>query len=137
MSHSGYFGEVARTIHLGKPSDKQRKLFDYVINAAKLLEKRLKPGTQIKDVAEKTLKKLGKSFPPGTIVQPLGNSIGLDLYEPPYLVSEVQQSLREGMVFSIHPTGFADGVGTVKIADIFVITEDGFENLTTLARETM
>ena len=137
VSHSGYFGEVARTIHLGKPSDKQRKLFDYVINAAKLLEKRLKPGTQIKDVAEKTLKKLGKSFPPGTIVQPLGNSIGLDLYEPPYLVSEVKQFLREGMVFSIHPTGFADGVGTVKIADIFVITEDGCENLTTLARETM
>ncbi len=137
VSHSGYFGEVARTIHLGKPSDKQRKLFDYVINAARQLEKRLKPETQIKDVAGKTMKKLGKSFPPGTIVQPLGNSIGLDLYEPPYLVSEVQQSLREGMVFSIHPTGFVDGVGAVKIADIFVITEDGCENLTKLARETM
>ena len=137
VSHSGYFGEVARTIHLGKPSDKQRKLFDYVINAAKMLEKRLKPGAQIKDVAEKTLKKLGRSFPSDTIVQPLGNSIGLDLYEPPYIVPEVQQSLREGMVFSIHPTGFADGVGAVKIADVILISEDGCENLTSLARETM
>jgi Xaa-Pro dipeptidase len=137
VSHSGYFGEVARTIHLGKPSDKQRKLFDYVINATRLIEKRLKPGAQIKDVAEKTLKKLGKSFPPGTIIQPIGNSIGLDLYEPPYIVSDVQQSLREGMVFSVHPTGFAPSVGTVKIADIVLITEDGCEILTTLARETM
>jgi len=108
-----------------------------VNNAARLIEKRLKPQAQIKDVAEKTVKKLGKSFPPGTIVQPLGNSIGLDLYEPPYLVAEVQQSLREGMVFSIHPTGFVEGVGAAKIADIVVITEDGCENLTTLARETM
>ncbi|MGY5854955.1 MAG: Xaa-Pro peptidase family protein [Candidatus Thorarchaeota archaeon] len=137
VSHSGYFGEVARTIHLGKPSDKQKKLFKYVINAARLIEKRLKPEAQIKDVAQKTVKKLGKSFPPNTIVQPLGNSIGLDLYEPPYIVAEVQQSLREGMVFSIHPTGFAAGVGAVKIGDIVVITEDGCENLTTLARETM
>jgi Xaa-Pro aminopeptidase len=137
VSHSGYFGKVARTIHLGKPSDKQRKLFEYVNNAARLLEKRLKPEAQIKDVAGKTLKKVGKSFPPDTIVQPFGNSIGLDLYEPPYIVPDVQQSLRAGMVFSIHPTGFAAGVGAVKIADVFLITEDGCENLTTLARETM
>jgi Xaa-Pro dipeptidase len=137
VSHSGYFGKIARTIHLGKPSDKQRKLFEYVINAAQMLQKRLKPGAQIKDVAEKTLKKLGKSYPPETIVQPLGNSIGLDLYEPPYIVPEVQQALREGMVFSIYPTGFAAGVGAVKIADIVLITEDGCELLTTLDRETM
>jgi Xaa-Pro dipeptidase len=137
VSHSGYFGEVARTIHLGKPSDKQRKLFEYVINASRLLEKRLKPEAQIKDVAEKTLKKLGKNFPPDTIVQPFGNSIGLDLFEPPYIMPDVQQSLRKGMVFSIHPTGFAPGVGAVKIADVVLITDDGFENFTSLARETM
>jgi Xaa-Pro dipeptidase len=111
--------------------------FDYVLNAARLLEKRLKPEAQIKDVVEKTLKKLGKNFPPDTIVQPIGNSIGLDLYEPPYIVPEVQQTLRAGMIFSIHPTGFADGVGAAKITDIILITEDGCENLTTLARETM
>jgi Xaa-Pro aminopeptidase len=137
VSHSGYFGEVARTIHLGKPSDKQRKLFDYVLNATKQIEKRLKPDAQIKDVAEKSAKKLGKSFPAGTVVHPFGNSIGLDLYEPPYIVPDVQQSLREGMVFSIHPTGFADDVGAAKIADVFLITKDGCENLTSLARETM
>jgi Xaa-Pro dipeptidase len=137
VSHSGYFGEVARTIHLGKPTDKQRKLFEYVRNSVQSLEKRLKPEAQIKDISEKTMKKLGRSFPQGTIVQPFGNSIGLDLYEPPYIMPEVQQSLREGMVFSIHPTGFSGEAGTVKIADVFLITSDGCENLTTLARETM
>ncbi len=137
VSHAGYFGEVARTIHLGKPSNKQRKLFEYVLHAAQLLEKRLKPEAQIKDVAEKTLKKLGKSFPPDTIIQPLGNSIGLDLYEPPYIVPDGHQALREGMVFSIHPTGFAAGVGAVKITDVVLITEDGCKNLSALARETI
>lgn len=137
VSHSGYFGEVARTLHLGQPSDKQRKLFEYILNARRQLEKRLKPGAQIKDIAEKTTKKLGKGFSPRSINQPYGNSIGLDLYEPPFIVPEVEQTLREGMVFSIHPAGFVDGVGAVKIADVFLITNDGNENLTSLAHETM
>lgn len=137
VSHSGYFGKVTRTIHLGTPSNKQRKLFEYVVNAARVLEKRLKPEAQIKDVAEKTLKKLGRSYPSDTIVQPLGNSIGLDLYEPPYIVPELQQSLRPGMVLSIQPTGFVAGVGSVRIADTILITDDGCENFTSLARETI
>ena len=137
VSHSGYFGKVARTIHLGKPTNKQRKLFEYVVNATRMLEKRLKPEAQIKDVAEKTLKKLGRSLPSDTMVLPLGNSIGLDLFEPPYIVPELQQALRTGMVLSIHPTGFAAGMGAVKIADVVLITEDGCENFTSLARETI
>jgi len=137
VSNSGYFGELARTIHLGKPTDKQRKFFEYVTNAARLLEKRIKPGAQIKDVAEKTLKKLGRGFSPDTIVQPLGNSIGLDLYEPPYIMPDSQQSLREGMVFSIRPAGYAASVGAVKVADVVMVTNEGCENLTSLARDTI
>ena len=137
VSHAGYFGSVARTIHLGRPTDKQRKLFEYVSNAALGLEKRLKPQAQVKTVAEKTLKKLGRSFSSDIIVQPMGNSIGLDLHEPPYIVPGIQQSLREDMVFSIYPTGFVPGVGIVKMADVVLITEDGCENLTSLARETI
>ncbi|MFW9963656.1 MAG: M24 family metallopeptidase [Candidatus Sifarchaeia archaeon] len=137
VSHAGYFGEIARTIHLGKPSNKQRKFFEYVNNIARLLEKRLKPEAQIKDVAEKTLRKLRRRFPSENIVQPLGNSIGLDLYEPPYIVPEVLQSVRPGMVFSLHPTGFALDIGSVKIADVVLITDMGCENLTSLTRETI
>lgn len=39
VGHSGYFCEVARTIHLGRPTKKQRKLFDYVMNARKVMER--------------------------------------------------------------------------------------------------
>ena len=137
VSHAGYFGNVARTIHLGRPTGKQRKLFEYVSNAALALEKRLKPQAQIKDVAEKTLKKLGRSFSSDIIVQPMGNSIGLALHEPPYIVPGIQQSVREDMVFSIYPTGFVPGTGTVKMADVVLITEDGCKNFTSLARETV
>ena len=137
VSHQGYFCEVARTIHLGRPTNKQRKLYEYVVNATRVMEKQLRPKISIKDVADKIMKKLGRSFPSDTLVQPFGNSIGLDLYEPPYLTPQGQYSLKENMVFSIHPTGYVDGIGTAKIADMILISSDGCENLTTLARETM
>jgi Xaa-Pro aminopeptidase len=137
VSHQGYFCEVARTIHLGRPTKKQRKLYEYVVNATRTIEKQLKPQASVKDVSEKIMKKLGRGFPSDTLVQPFGNSIGLDLYEPPYLTALGDNSLVENMVFSIHPTGFVEGVGTAKIADIVKISPEGCENLTTLSRETM
>ncbi|MHA3962044.1 MAG: M24 family metallopeptidase [Candidatus Thorarchaeota archaeon SMTZ1-45] len=137
VSHTGYFGEIARTIHLGRPSSKQKKFFQYVVNIVRMLEKRLRPEAQIKDVAEKTLKKMKRRIPSDNILQPLGNSIGLDLHEPPFIAPDAQHTLRPGMVFSLHPTGFATGVGTVKIADVVLITDSGCENLTSLARETI
>ncbi len=137
VSHQGYFCEVARTIHLGHPTNKQRKLFEYVLNATRVMEKQLRPKISIKDVADKIMKKLGRSFSSDILVQPLGNSIGLDLYEPPYLTPQGQYSLKENMVLSIHPTGYVDGIGTAKIADMVLISSNGCENLTTLARETM
>jgi Xaa-Pro aminopeptidase len=137
VSYQGYFCEVARTVHLGSPTKKQRKLFDYVMNASRNIEKQLRPKSSVKDASEKIMKKLGRAFPSNTLVQPFGNSIGLDLYEPPYLTPHGDVSLGENMVFSIHPTAFVEGIGTAKIADIVRISSSGCETLTKISHETM
>jgi len=45
--------------------------------------------------------------------------------------------LREGMVFTLHPTRYLPDVGSAKVADVVLVTHDGVENLGSLARETM
>ena len=137
VSHSGYFAEVARTIHLGRPTDSQRKLFEYVHNSMKVAEKAMKPDVTFGDLTKQIFKKSGKSFPQETLIQPLGSSIGLDLREPPYLTPDNPFSFKEGMSFTFHPTGYAPGVGTVKLADVFLLTTKGVETLGSLARETI
>jgi Xaa-Pro dipeptidase len=137
VSHSGYFAEIARTLLLGQPTDQQRKLFEYVLNSMRIAEKTMRPEITFEDLTKQIMKKSSKSFPSSTLIQPLGSSIGLGLREPPYITSESQFSLKEGMVFTLHPTGFASGVGAVKIADVFLITSEGVENLASLSRETM
>ena len=137
VSHSGYFAEISRTIHLGVPDDQQKRLFAYVLNSMKVAEKAMRPEISFEDLTKQILRKSGRSFPATTLIQPLGSSIGLDLREPPYITSESEYSLKEGMVFTLHPTGFASGVGAVKVADVFLVTSEGVENLASLARETM
>ncbi|TFG34145.1 aminopeptidase P family protein [Candidatus Thorarchaeota archaeon] len=137
VSHSGYFAEITRTIHLGKPTNSQRKLFNYVLNIMKNTEKIMAPELTIEEVSSQILKKAGKTFPPETIILPLGSSIGLDLREPPFISVGSQYSLREGMVFTLHPIGYVSDVGCVKIADVFLVRHDKVENLGSLARETL
>jgi Xaa-Pro dipeptidase len=137
ISHSGYFAEIARTIHLGKPTEKQRKLFDYILNILKSAEKVMIPELTIDDAVSQILKKAGKAFPPNTTIRPLGSSIGLDLSEPPFIADGSQYSLREGMVFTLHPIGYVSDIGCVKIADVFLVKHDSVESLGSLARETL
>lgn len=137
VSHSGYFAEITRTIHLGKPTGGQRKLFDFVLNIMKTAERVMAPELTIDDVTSQILRKVRKIYPLESIIRPLGSSIGLDLREPPFISEGSQYSLREGMVFTLHPIGYAPEVGCVKIADVFLVQSDQIENLGTLARETL
>ncbi len=137
VSHSGYFAEVTRTIHLGKPTDSQRKLFDYILNVMKIAEKEMTPDLGIDDLMVRILKRAGKSYPQTTLIRPIGSSIGLDLSEPPFISEGSQYSLREGMVFALNPTGYIPDVGCVKIADVYHVKSDCVENLGSLARETL
>ncbi|MFX0055603.1 MAG: M24 family metallopeptidase [Promethearchaeota archaeon] len=137
VSESGYFAEVARTLHTGSPKESQQKAYDAVLRACKAAEDKMTAGAGVSDVYGRVAKKVGKKTPIGSFLQPLGNSIGLDLQEPPLMVSFSKASLREGMVLSLHPTYYHEGVGAAKIGDMFLITSDGYENLSTISRETM
>ncbi len=137
VSESGYFAEVARTLHTGIPTDSQQKAYDAVLRACKAAEDKMTAGTGVSDVYGRVAKKLSKKTPISSFLQPLGNSIGLDLQEPPLMVSYSKASLRKGMVMSVHPTFYQEGIGAAKIADMYLISSDGFENLSTISRETM
>jgi len=137
VSESGYFSEVARTLHTGIPTEPQQKAYDAVLRACKAAEDKMAAGTNVSDVYGRVAKKLGKKTPIGSFLQPLGNSIGLDLQEPPLMVSFSKASLREGMVVSLHPTYYHEGVGAAKLADMLLITSRGYKNLSTITRETM
>ncbi|MHA1909100.1 MAG: M24 family metallopeptidase [Candidatus Thorarchaeota archaeon] len=137
VSHNGYFAEIARTLHLGTPTEEQRSLFEDNLTISTMIEENIAPGITIDELVKRVSSDLGKSFPQEGLVNPMGSSLGLDLREPPHIMSGNTTTLRAGMVLSIHPACFDPAIGSTKIADVLHVTEDGCENLSSIARETM
>ena len=137
VSHSGYYAELTRMLHMGTPTDSQRRLFNYVLDVFHTIETNLSPQITINEIAATVTKKISMHTSSTEIVQPLGCSIGLSLREPPQISPNDTAAVREGMVFTIHPSAQASDIGCIKIADVFLVTADGCESFTTLTRETM
>ncbi len=137
VSHLGYFSEIARTIHLGKPSKKQRDLFETNLRLLEKIEEGLSAHTPINDLVLQADSMMTGKANEHNVLLPYGSAIGLDLHEPPHLLVESTDTLRPGMVLSVHPTCYDKKVGCTKISDIFVISEDGCGSISTLAREIM
>ncbi|MHA1772269.1 MAG: M24 family metallopeptidase [Candidatus Thorarchaeota archaeon] len=137
VSFSGYFAEIARTIQLGTPSGSQREVFAMASSLLDQLEQTIVPGADIGKVATQALASVTAHGSLCDILLPLGNSIGLDLHEPPFIDPSSTSGVREGLVLSLRPVCYTHSVGVVKMADVVFVTAEGIENLTTLSRETL
>lgn len=127
-SVEGYRSDVTRTVVFGKPSDKQKTVWDIVRKAQSEALKTVRPGVacqEIDRVARKVIEDAG--YGPGYkyFTHRLGHGIGMDGHEYPYLVKGSEQKLEPGMTFSDEPGIYIYGEFGIRLEDCFVVTEDG------------
>ena len=63
-----------------------------------------------------------------------GHGLGMQGHEPPYIRGDNEQLLEPGMTFTIEPGIYLPGRGGVRIEDDVLVTEDGLESFTDMAR---
>ena len=130
-----YSADITRTFSIGTAHPEWKEIYEIVRAANEAGRKAAGPGVAAEEVDAAARKVVvdagyGKHFNHRT-----GHGLGLEIHEPPYIVSGNKSILEPGMVFTVEPGIYlADKVG-VRIEDDVVITEDGAETLSTFPRE--
>ena len=124
----GYQSDISRAFVLGKPTDKQKKIFDIVHQAQAAALAAARPGTPcgaIDDAARAVLTAAG--FGPGYkyLTHRLGHGIGLEGHEWPYLVRGNPLPLAPGMCFSDEPGIYLPGEFGIRLEDDWYMTDSG------------
>ena len=127
-SIEGFSADITRTVVFGKPSDRQRKVWNAVKKAQTAALKACRPGVACEEVdkaARKVIENAG--FGPGYkyFTHRLGHGIGMEGHEYPYLVLGNKLKLEPGMTFSNEPGIYIYGEFGVRTEDCMVVTKDG------------
>jgi Xaa-Pro aminopeptidase len=134
---NGYASDMTRTLFLGKPSAKTGAMYQAVLESQLAGISAVRPGVtaqQVDRAARQVLKArgFGKEF-----VHSTGHGLGLEIHEAPRLGKNDKTRLEAGMVITIEPGAYVEGVGGVRIEDTVVVTNTGCEVLTPTSKEMM
>jgi Xaa-Pro dipeptidase len=128
-----YESDISRTVVLGKPTDKMRKVWEIVHRAQATALATAKPGVQCQAVdaaARKVISDAGYGPDYKHFTHRLGHGIGMDGHEWPYLVRGNTLPLAPNMCFSDEPGIYIRGEFGVRLEDDMHITENGAELFT-------
>lgn len=126
----GYCSDMTRTVFLGQPFGEMLHAWEALRAANEAAEALLAPGItgkQAHDEAEEVLASFGFG---GRMGHALGHGVGLDIHELPVLSPRNAKPLRPGNVVTVEPGIYLPGSFGMRLEDMGVITEDGFEVIT-------
>ncbi|MEF8881839.1 MAG: Xaa-Pro peptidase family protein [Halapricum sp.] len=133
-----YHGDMTRTFCVGEPDEQIREWYDLTEQAYQAALDAVEPGVTGEDVHNAACDVYeGAGLPtlrsdPSAetgFIHSTGHGVGLDVHELPSVAPGGEQ-LEPGHVITIEPGLYDPDVGGVRIEDLVVVTEDGYENLT-------
>ena len=133
---NGYCSDITRTFAAGEPTSELREMYALVLDAQMAGLAAVRSGAHGRDDVDAACRRVIASgghaddFGHGT-----GHGVGLEIHEAPDLGSTRGDVLRTGMVCTVEPGIYVEGVAGVRIEDTVLVTEDGCERLTTHAKD--
>ena len=131
----GYCSDLTRTVFVGKAPRRVRNLYTAVLEAQEAGKQAIRPGVTAGDVDKAARKSLKRARLDRYFTHSLGHGLGLEVHEMPRLGKGEQTLLQQGMVLTVEPGVYVEGVGGIRIEDDVVVTAKGAVDLTTAPRE--
>jgi Xaa-Pro aminopeptidase len=136
----GYCIELERTLVLGEPNADQRRALDAVNEAFEAIKADYRPGALFCDLDLKARDILGRRGYADNIWHGTGHAHGIMIgatarEELGEIRAYNTSAVAVGMVNSIEPGIFIDGVGAFRHSDVLIATEGGSEVITDFPRD--
>jgi len=135
---SKYHADMTRTFCKGDPDDTVREWYDLTEEAYLAALDAVEPGVDGETVHDAVCDVYEEAGHPTLrsdeaaetgFIHSTGHGVGLDVHEGPRIGPGVDV-LEPGQVITIEPGLYDPDVGGVRIEDLVVVTDDGYENLT-------
>jgi Xaa-Pro aminopeptidase len=131
----GYVSELERTMVVGKPSQKQERFFELMLEAGEVALETIEAGVEFSEVDENVWSFYKDNDLEQYWRHHTGHSIGFAGHEAPYFDRGDDRILEENMVVTVEPGIYVPGFAGFRHSDTVLVTEDGYELLTYYPRD--
>lgn len=134
---TGYFADLTRTYVKGKPSEKLARMHQAVKDAQEAGFAMIRAGVPVTKpytAAARVIRDAGFDVGEKGFLHGLGHGLGLEVHEAPRMGAHADGVLSAGNVVTVEP-GLYYADGGVRIEDVVLVTERGYEKLSEHPRE--
>ena len=133
--YHGYCSDMTRTVAVGSVTDKQRRVYETVLEAQRAAAEVMKPGVRAVDVDKAARDVIDQAGFKGCFGHSLGHGTGLEIHETPFASPVSRDVLQAGMTLTDEPGIYIPGEFGVRVEDLCAITENGIINFTESEKE--
>lgn len=131
----GYHSDMTRTVAMGNISDKQKFVYQVVLNAQLHGLQKVRADISCGAVDAACRSYIYQAGFEGKFGHSTGHGVGLEIHEAPTVSPDNEKILKSGMVITVEPGIYLPGEFGVRIEDMVVVTTDGCINLTNSPKE--
>ena len=130
---NGYCSDMTRTIFIGQPSEKQKKIYNLVLNNQVKALNEISDGASIKTIVRSVESDFNINN--YSLIHSLGHGVGLEIHELPAVSIKNDGVLKENMIITDEPGIYLPGEFGVRIEDTVLVTKKGAIALTESVKE--
>ena len=121
--------------HEGEPTAEMERVYNTVLKAQMAVLEAARPGVSGKELDGLARTIIAEAGYDGYFSHSLSPGLGIDVHESPYCSTASTDILKKGNVISDEPGIYIPGKFGVRIEDMVLVTEDGYENFCHLTKD--
>ena len=122
---NGYCSDLTRTIFIGKPDVKFKKIYNIVLRSQLISIETAKDGMTGEEIDKISRDIISEEGFGEYFGHSLGHGVGLEIHENPGVGPNSKNEITPGMVYTIEPGIYIDGWGGIRIEDMVLMTDNG------------